>query len=248
MRNPNSGVVAYVGSSVYGYFSKYAYYTGNYFTNSIKVNKLFMDALYNPETDSCLSIKQLGKVVDYAKKGLSRDLDDRGERSILFSINTLGDPEMSLYTENPMTFENVACHYENDSLFISMDSTVTAYVQFSGDSENKLYKIQGDYSDLVISSDSIIVTLLKQNYIPKVFILYNTDYIQNHTFNQNYTDDGYYQFIHVGRNVTDKKPVGNVTVGSGKTVTLKAQKGVYIKNGFTNPLGSTFEIDKDRAE
>ena len=42
---------------------------------------------------------------------------------------------------------------------------------------------------------------------------------------------------------TDKKPVGNVTVGSGKTVTLKAQKGVYIKNGFTNPLGSTFEID-----
>ena len=42
---------------------------------------------------------------------------------------------------------------------------------------------------------------------------------------------------------TDKKPVGNVTVGSGKIVTLKAQKGVYIKNGFTNPLGSTFEID-----
>ena len=47
---------------------------------------------------------------------------------------------------------------------------------------------------------------------------------------------------------TDKKPVDNVTVGSGKTVTLKAQKGVYIKNGFTNPLGSTFEIDIDRAE
>ena len=47
---------------------------------------------------------------------------------------------------------------------------------------------------------------------------------------------------------TNKKPFGNVTVGSGKTVTLKAQKGVYIKNGFTNPLGSTFEIDIDRAE
>ena len=47
---------------------------------------------------------------------------------------------------------------------------------------------------------------------------------------------------------TDKKPFGNVSVGSGKIVTLKAQKGVYIKNGFTNPLGSTFEIDIDRAE
>ena len=47
---------------------------------------------------------------------------------------------------------------------------------------------------------------------------------------------------------TDKKPVGNVTVGSGKIVTLKAQKGVYIKNGFTNPLGSTFELDEGSVQ
>ena len=47
---------------------------------------------------------------------------------------------------------------------------------------------------------------------------------------------------------TNKKPFGNVTVGSGKTVTLKAQKGVYIKNGFTNPLGSTFELDEGSVQ
>ncbi len=57
-----------------------------------------------------------------------------------------------------------------------------------------------------------------------------------------------YEYIYVGRNVTTRKPIGNVAVGYGKTISLKAQKGVYIKNGFTNPLGSTFEIDIDRAE
>ena len=154
---------------------------------------------------------------------------------------------MPLYTTVPQQFENVTCHYENDSLFITMDSTMTAYVQFSGAPDN-LFVAKGNTSMHAFLSDSVVVTLKKQNYIPKVYILYSTDYIQNHTFNQNYTDNGYYQYIHVGRNVTDKKPVGNVTVGSGKTVTLKAQKGVYIKNGFTNPLGSTFEIDIDRAE
>jgi hypothetical protein len=201
-----------------------------------------MDALYNSETDSCLSIKQLGRVVDYAKNGLSRDLDDISDRSILFSLNTLGDPEMPLYTTVPQQFENVTCHYENDSLFITMDSTMTAYVQFSGAPDN-LFVAKGNTSMHAFLSDSVVVTLKKQNYIPKVYILYSTDYIQNHTFNQNYTDNGYYQYIHVGRNVTDKKPVGNVSVGSGKTVTLKANKEIMIKNGFSVESGGTFEMD-----
>ncbi|MBP3765099.1 MAG: hypothetical protein J6H19_04885 [Bacteroidaceae bacterium] len=42
---------------------------------------------------------------------------------------------------------------------------------------------------------------------------------------------------------TDKKPVGNVTVGSGKTVTLKAKKEIELKNSFEVPLGAEFSID-----
>ena len=42
---------------------------------------------------------------------------------------------------------------------------------------------------------------------------------------------------------TDKKPVGNVTVGSGKTVNLKANKEIMIKNGFSVESGGTFEMD-----
>ena len=42
---------------------------------------------------------------------------------------------------------------------------------------------------------------------------------------------------------TDKKPVGNVTVGSGKTVNLKANKEIQIKNGFIVESGVDFEMD-----
>ena len=42
---------------------------------------------------------------------------------------------------------------------------------------------------------------------------------------------------------TDKKPVDNVTVGSGKTVTLKANKEIQIKNGFTVESGADLEMD-----
>jgi len=45
---------------------------------------------------------------------------------------------------------------------------------------------------------------------------------------------------------TDKKPVGNVSVGSGKTVTLKANKEIQIKNGFSVESGGTFEMDVEQ--
>jgi len=45
---------------------------------------------------------------------------------------------------------------------------------------------------------------------------------------------------------TDKKPVGNVSVGSGKTVTLKANKEIMIKNGFSVESGGTFEMDVEQ--
>ena len=42
---------------------------------------------------------------------------------------------------------------------------------------------------------------------------------------------------------TDKKPVGNVTVGSGKTVTLKANKEIEIRNNIEVQSGAELIID-----
>ena len=42
---------------------------------------------------------------------------------------------------------------------------------------------------------------------------------------------------------TDKKPVGNVNVGSGKTVTLKANKEIEIRNNIEVQSGAELIID-----
>ena len=45
---------------------------------------------------------------------------------------------------------------------------------------------------------------------------------------------------------TDKKPVGNVSVSSGKSLILKANKEIMIKNGFSVESGGTFEMDVEQ--
>ena len=42
---------------------------------------------------------------------------------------------------------------------------------------------------------------------------------------------------------TDKKPFGNVSVSSGKSLILKANKEIQIKNGFTVESGADLEMD-----
>ena len=42
---------------------------------------------------------------------------------------------------------------------------------------------------------------------------------------------------------TDKKPFGNVSVSSGKSLILKANKEIEIRNSFEVPLGAELIID-----
>ena len=52
-----------------------------------------------------------------------------------------------------------------------------------------------------------------------------------------------YEYIYVGRNVTTKEDIGNVTVKQGSSLKLKANKEIMIKNGFSVESGGTFEMD-----
>jgi peptide subunit release factor 1 (eRF1) len=50
-------------------------------------------------------------------------------------------------------------------------------------------------------------------------------------------------YIQKGKKYINKYPPRNVVVSSGKTVTLKANKEIMIKNGFSVESGGTFEMD-----
>ncbi len=244
MRNPNSGVVGYVGSSRFGWVDSTQFLWEDCIHWSYKLNYYFTNGLYSSETGDTIDSKNLGQVVAYVKSFYNQVYPI--DRYLIFSTNTLGDPEMPIYTERPKTFENVNCIFDGDSLAVFTNDSSTYEVVlhvYDGIIDEAWYKSVTPFITKVAGIDSFDVVLLKQNYIPQIIRYYSSKYIQNATLTETDSSDGEYQCIYIGRNVTTRKPIGNVAVVSGKTVSLKAKREVYIKNGFTSPLGSTFEID-----
>ena len=95
----------------------------------------------------------------------------------------------------------------------------------------------------MMSKDSIEFVLTKQNYIPTLFTPFKTTkYIQNETISENTLHTGY-DYIKVGRNVDITKPFGNVSVSSGKSLNLRANKEIEIRNSLEVETGAEFSID-----
>ena len=258
MRNPINGIVAYIGSSREGYgtiaspINPVAHYK-----NSILFNQRYIIGLFQPYVDirkdstDNLKVKHLGKLVDYAKRGWNLKLTFNPNkndgiytnRKLYFAENTLGDPEMPIYTQHPMLFDSVSCQIDsfNNKIIISTGVADTRLHIISND---KLYETTGTTYELpMMSKDSIEFVLTKQNFIPTLFTPFKTTkYIQNETISENTLHTGY-DYIKVGRNVDITKTFGNVVVSSGKTVTLKANKEIEIRNSFEVPLGAELIID-----
>lgn len=260
MRNPINGVVAYIGSSRQGY-GKYVSPQApqKHYVFSILFNRRYIAGLFQLNIDLCkdstdnLKVKHLGKLVDYAKRGWSLKLTSNPNkndgiytnRKLYFAVNTLGDPEMPIYTQHPMLFDNVTCQVDSVNNRIVINTNVTdtkIYVLSTG----KLYETAGMTYELpMMDKDSIEFVLTKQNYVPTLFTPFKTTkYIQNETISENTMYSGY-DYIRVGRNVDITKPLGNVVVNSGKSLNLKANKEIEIRNNFEVPLGAEFILDID---
>ena len=109
---------------------------------------------------------------------------------------------------------------------------------------NKLYKPVGnDFRISTTNTDSVEFVLTKQDYIPVHIKIFRSKYIQNDTINQDTEYTTNYDYIYIGRNVTENKPQGKVVIISGNSLTLKAKKEIELKNSFEVPLGAEFSID-----
>ena len=254
MRAPQSGIAAYIGSSYEGYDLSYVdFEKGNYFQNSNKINMRFIKALYDSTVvqNGYLETKNLAKVVDYAKRQLT--IEDDSENSLMFSVNTLGDPEMPIYTMKPKLFNNVTfelMHFDANDLedkILLVNTEGIEGTRLYLITEDKLYEPNADNGYAIYTeSDSIEFVLMKQNYIPLHVKIFRTRYIQNETIQNNTMYTSNYDYIYVGRNVTSELSEGPVSVVSGKKLELKAKKGVMIKNSFEVSSGSEFIMDVEQ--
>ena len=259
MRNPESGVVAYIGSSRNGYNedSLQAYENLKLYRNyhnSNRFNRDFIRAMYNTSIPKTLiEGRHLGQIVNYGKKDLN--YSDKKERYLRFTINTLGDPEMPVYTNCPQEFElTYEPHItddgvlDNSQIYVNVGQT-DFYVYVEKD--NKLYRYMiGNGFSFEMDCDSTEFVIMKEGFVPKRVKMYSTLYLQNKTYNTN-TNYSNYSRIFVGRDVYNDavgcilNEDGDVIVTSGAKLSLKAKNQIQIKNGFKVESGGVFEMDID---
>lgn len=228
--SPNSGVFAYIGTTVR---SRVAGIRGVFTGGIVDFHEsLFKFLLEDGETKG-----ELG--YSFMKSKIANVNDVRHT----YMFNMCGDPETSIYLKRPQEFDNLSIMVSEGEQYM-VDFGVegcTVAVRYKDETGN-IYK--REYRENVASYSipgndigDCEITLTHKNYIPMTFSI-DPDYIQNETFVSSTDVSG--DLIIAGRNVTDKKSIGDVIIQSGKT-TFSAQKGIILAPGFSVNQGATFE-------
>lgn len=163
IRNPNSGVVAYLGNSRVGWenddstrLGPSAIYEQQYYTY------LFSDALKE---------KNFGKIVAAAKSSLINLCEqDSIFRWIQFQLNPVGDPEMPVYTTVPkeFSFTNITFGKNGNCIEISTGVDSCRICMMSTDDNGaSIYQIANNVNHAEFNiSKAFSICITKQNYIP----------------------------------------------------------------------------------
>ncbi|MBQ8052042.1 MAG: hypothetical protein IJ197_10825 [Bacteroidaceae bacterium] len=231
MRNPKGGILAYIGSSRYGFYPHSFYYEDRIFD-------CFMPG----------GQYQLARALRDAKNSLFTNCTtyEGAYRWLLLSINMLGDPEMSIFMSRPQKFESLEITNFHDN-YIDIyagrdDEDAMIHVMSKDDMGESFYEhylgshVFSEPNDFI---NERIFCITKPGYIPYVASFGSDTYIQNEDFGHNQTV--YSNSTQIGSDVTTAKPQGPVNVKSGK-LTINSPE-VIIKNNFEVKYGAEFEID-----
>ena len=225
MRNKNCNVVTYWGSSSYGWTSTSKKALGP--SDNLILN--YYDLLLNDNSE----FKNYAELTTKAKMKLKNIGTNSSDHWLFFSVNSMGDPELPIYTRDPKEFNEISfeCKEDNSLIIKFSEKKVNVTICECTNTTNPYYKIYKNISDSCIvdkNLESYIITLSKPNYIPCTIYL-SMPKIQNKIFIGN--NNIYSEKLNIGCNIVDSLPSGNVILETGK-ISLNSSKGTYIKNGF----------------
>ena len=180
------------------------------------------------------------------KLGLAECISKRNysDYYLNFSHNLTGCPELEIWTSVPSTFNNVQIVENGGSVTVNtggVDSCKICIMSIH-DTGATFYEVR-EYASTATFTNVLtpyVVTITKHNYIPYLQALPD-EYIQNETFTTTETRIG--NNIYAGNSVTTQKPQGDVIIRNGATLKLKAQKNVFLENGFEVENGGVIEVN-----
>lgn len=235
IRNPNNGVVAYLGSSREGWTHE-----GNGLGASLNYELYFYRFLFDN-----IHQKNFGKIVADAKMAYrSHSSNDGTYRWLQYGINPIGDAEMPIYTSTPTYFTNVAITDDGNNITVNTGLPGCRICVMSIDDMGATYyevreNVQSAVFNNVNTRVSICVT--KQNYIPYISNSGET-YIQNETITGTRTIAD--EAVIVGSHVTSSKAYGPVNFQGGN-VTIRGNE-IRLEDGTTINANSNVTITNNQ--
>ena len=237
IRNPKGACVAYWGGSRQGWGT-----VGEtlLLSGSFQYDAMFYNMLFNglPSSDSY----KFAAVTSAAKQQfIASSSSYSSMRWVQFSMNAIGDPEMPIYTENPLSFSNSTVSQSGTTVTVNTGGIVSCTIALTSmDFGTTYFEVKKNVSNTSFTNVNCpyYVTITKHNYIP---YQYPEDvYIQNFTFNNDAYVTG--RNIYVGNNVQPSLPQGDVIIKNGVNVIFDAKQDVNFDSGFETELGGTFEV------
>ncbi|MBR5510939.1 MAG: hypothetical protein IKU50_01905 [Bacteroidaceae bacterium] len=233
MRNRNSNVVTYWGSSSNGW--------GDPRYNKLGPSETLIKNYYKLLLNNINGFKNFAELTTKAKLGLEDFNKNYSSHWVFFSVNSMGDPELPIYTRKPKEFKNISFEQNTNSLimiFGELETNVTIYgYTKTGELFYKVYKNISDSCSVNGDLESFAVTFSKPNYVPCT-LYFSVSNIQNKTFVGN--NSVYVKNVNIGYNITDSLQHGNVILKNGKTI-INSSGNIYIKNGFyVNPSNKLY--------
>ena len=163
IRRKESGVVAYLGSSRYGW-------AGDTLAlgESVEYDQEYYRQLFSPKPIN----KNFGRVVAAAKKTFIGLCSTNAKTKWLqFALNPVGDPEMPIYTTLPKNFTNVRYGRSEDGASLTIGTQVDSCricVMSTADKGMSYYAVKNNVKTAIFHGVKMDVTVCftKQNYKP----------------------------------------------------------------------------------
>lgn len=233
IRNPNSGVVSYLGCSRDGWHSKSQYGLGT----SCEINGDFFETMFYYGVNNFGEIVRQTKVTNmYLCQSVNKTY-----RWIVFGLNPIGDPEMPIYIDVPHKFANVSISFANGTLIVNtgLDGCKVSVVS-ANDMGDSYFDVKNNVSSATFTNltGEYSICITKKGYVPYLAKCGNTVYIQNEFINRDY--EVYSNQTFAGSDVTTAVPNGPVEINKGKTV-IKGTE-VTINKNFKVNSGASLTI------
>ena len=246
IRKPLSGVIAYLGSSRYGW--GYGGDDDNGGSAELGVSLQYESYFYRYLFNKTIENLNYGTLVSLAKNACIANCNIYGSyRWLQLALNPIGDPEMSIFIEQPKKFTDIQFKQTSGELTIKTGvDRCNICVSSASDYGETYHKLYGLTNQITIHQFplSYCVCITKSGYIPLIYYLSyesgsNKWIIQNQKLSgaNTYTFDN----VEIGSNITKALPEGHVEVQAG--ITEINANTVTLRPGFSVNKGAEFKIN-----